>query len=491
MTVGCGGDAAWKRRRGGSVRAAGRPARARGGAESFRVLAYRRAATRCARRPARSPSSRSTAAPRSCRGSARRSRRRSSRSSRTARSRRSRSGRRTIPPEVVLFMRLPGSGRRRPRASGASSASRRSTSCRRPPRSSGCARSPGLGAKSEEKILKALARPSRPRSRRGALLGEGLPAVLAVVAVAARASGGDARLGGRSVRRRKETFRDLDIIATATDPAALTDYFTKLAWVAEVAAKGDTKATVVSNDGLRFDLRVVPPESTATCSSTSPARRSTTSRCARTPCGAGSRSPSTASRRSRRVRSSRREDEEALYEFLGYQPIPPELRENGGELDAARRGELPGARRARRPPRRPAHAHDLVGRRQEHARGDGRARRSRAATSTRDHRPLALPARRPARGAARGDRRRCGEASALRLHPARRRGEHPLRRRGRRRRGELAQLDWVVASVHKAREKNRPSACSRRWTTRTSTASGISRGAGSTHAGRATSTSSG
>jgi DNA polymerase (family 10) len=35
------------------------------------------------------------------------------------------------------------------------------------------------------------------------------------------------------------------------------------------------------------------------------------------------------------------EDEDALYEFLGYQPIPPELRENGGELEAARRGELP------------------------------------------------------------------------------------------------------------------------------------------------------
>src|SRR5205823_7172993 len=34
-------------------------------------------------------------------------------------------------------------------------------------------------------------------------------------------------------------------------------------------------------------------------------------------------------------------DEDALWEFLGYQPIPPELRENAGELDAARRGELP------------------------------------------------------------------------------------------------------------------------------------------------------
>ena len=63
-----------------------------------------------------------------------------------------------------------------------------------------------------------------------------------------------------SARRRKETVRDLDIIATASDPKALTEYFTQLGWVSEVVAKGATKATVVSHEGFRFDLRVVPPE---------------------------------------------------------------------------------------------------------------------------------------------------------------------------------------------------------------------------------------
>ena len=55
-------------------------------------------------------------------------------------------------------------------------------------------------------------------------------------------------------------MRDLDIIATASDPKALIEYFTKLTWVVEIAAKGPTKATVVSHEGFRFDLRVVPPE---------------------------------------------------------------------------------------------------------------------------------------------------------------------------------------------------------------------------------------
>ena len=52
-----------------------------------------------------------------------------------------------------------------------------------------------------------------------------------------------------SARRMRETVRDLDIIATATDPQALVDYFCSLNWVVDVAAKGTTKATVVSHDG--------------------------------------------------------------------------------------------------------------------------------------------------------------------------------------------------------------------------------------------------
>ena len=61
------------------------------------------------------------------------------------------------------------------------------------------------------------------------------------------------------MRRRRETVRDLDLIATSSDPPALIDAFCDGRWVAEVVARGETKATVVGHDGLRFDLRVVPP----------------------------------------------------------------------------------------------------------------------------------------------------------------------------------------------------------------------------------------
>ena len=109
----------------------------------------------------------------------------------------------------------------------------------------------------------------------------------------------------------------------------------------EVVAKGPTKATVLSNAGLRFDLRVVPPESYGNL-----LQHFT-----------GSKDHNVALRE-RAVKDGlsvseysvtvtdtgeelRFADEAAVYERLGYEYIPPELRENSGELEAARRRELP------------------------------------------------------------------------------------------------------------------------------------------------------
>src|SRR5262249_11365789 len=119
----------------------------------------------------------------------------------------------------------------------------------------------GLGAQSEEKILAALARPKAAGGPQRAPLGTTLPKLRAI---APQLSADPAALQGSiagPARRYRETVRDLDLIATATDAQALLDAFCSSPWVVEVAARGGTKATVVAQDGLRFDLRVVPPES--------------------------------------------------------------------------------------------------------------------------------------------------------------------------------------------------------------------------------------
>ena len=89
----------------------------------------------------------------------------------------------------------------------------------------------GMGPTTEAKVLKALAVGQGAEQPRRGLLGKGLPVVREVVeTLAAHPAALDVSEAG-SARRRRETFRDLDVIATATDPAGLTAYFVGLPWV--------------------------------------------------------------------------------------------------------------------------------------------------------------------------------------------------------------------------------------------------------------------
>jgi DNA polymerase (family 10) len=244
-----------------------------------------------------------------------------------------------VPVDVVAFMKLPGLGpktaRRIWKELGVSTLAELQAAAEQQQLRTLA----GVGPKAEENILKALA--AKPAGAVGTLLGRALPAVQAAIEELRAHPSLDQVSEAGSVRRRKETVKDLDIIATASDPAALTAHFAALEWVAEVAALGSTKATVVSQEGLRFDLRVVPPECYGNL-----LQHFT-----------GSKEHNVALRE-RAVRDGlsvseygvavvetnetfTAPDEASLYERLGYAYIPPELRENRGELDAARKGTLP------------------------------------------------------------------------------------------------------------------------------------------------------
>jgi DNA polymerase (family X) len=199
----------------------------------------------------------------------------------------------------------------------------------------------GMGARSEEKILNALEAGvgGQPEERR--LLGQGLPAVRRIAAELAAHPAATAVSEAGSARRRRETVRDLDLIATSNDPPALIAAFCEGDWVSEVAARGDTKATVVGHDGLRFDLRVVPDECygnvlqhfTGSKDHNIALREDAQRR------GLSISEYGVTDVESGEVVTHASEDE--LYEFLGYSHIPPELREGTAEIAAARAGTLP------------------------------------------------------------------------------------------------------------------------------------------------------
>jgi len=246
-----------------------------------------------------------------------------------------------VPAEVAAFMRLPGLGPKTARRIWQELGITTIADLKAAAEARELRGHAGIGPGTEEKIAAALAQPKAAEGPRRALLGTTLPKLRAVVeTLREHPAAVEVDLAG-SARRMRETVRDLDIIATAHDPQALVDYFCSLPWVVDVAAKGPTKGTVVSHDGLRFDLRVVPPESygnllqhfTGSKNHNVALREEAVRRGLSV-----SEYSITVVETGEEHRFAREED---VYRFLGYEWIPPELREDGGELAAARRGELP------------------------------------------------------------------------------------------------------------------------------------------------------
>ena len=199
----------------------------------------------------------------------------------------------------------------------------------------------GMGAKSEEKILRALEAGVGEQAEPRRLLGMALPAARRVATELAAHPAAIAVSEAGSVRRRRDTVRDLDLIATSSDAPALIAAFCDGKWVSEVIARGDTKATVVGHDGLRFDLRVVPPECYGNV-----LQHFT-----------GSKDHNIALREEAQRRGLSISEygvtivdtgevvthasEDELYSYLGYASVPPELREGTDEIAASRARALP------------------------------------------------------------------------------------------------------------------------------------------------------
>lgn len=143
-----------------------------------------------------------------------------------------------------------------------------------------------------------------------------------------------------SVRRRKETVGDLDILVAAADPAAPMRAFCDLSEVAAVLAKGPTKATVRLRIGLQVDLRVLPTESfgAALHYFTGSKAHNIAIRTRAVHRGLKLSEYGVFDREGRRLSGAREED---VFEAVGLPWIPPELREGSGEIEAADSSTLP------------------------------------------------------------------------------------------------------------------------------------------------------
>jgi DNA polymerase (family 10) len=196
---------------------------------------------------------------------------------------------------------------------------------------------PHFGEKSEQKILKALAfaQTSGQRTPLAAVR----PVIDELAAALARMPGVTRVEVAGSIRRRKETVGDADLLALARTAEAAIAAFAQLPAVARVLGQGDTKCSVKLQDGLQVDLRVVPEESFGAALLYFTGSKAHNVALRQLAMKKGWKLNEYGLFRGTRRIAGRTEQE--LYDRLGLACIPPELREDQGEIEAARAGTLP------------------------------------------------------------------------------------------------------------------------------------------------------
>lgn len=198
---------------------------------------------------------------------------------------------------------------------------------------------PGIRERKQADILKGIEVWKKGQERM--LLGRALPLAQELIAeLRALPWVKQAEMAG-SLRRMKETVGDIDLLVTAPEPARVTEAFVKLPQVQEVLARGDTKASVRHVEGIQVDLRVVEPQALGAALQYFTGSKQHNIRVR-----------DLASRKGLKVseygvfdeKTGRRiagRTEEEVYQAVGLPYIPPELREDSGEVEAALEGALP------------------------------------------------------------------------------------------------------------------------------------------------------
>jgi len=198
----------------------------------------------------------------------------------------------------------------------------------------------GFGEKSEANLLAGIELYRRSTTPRR-LLGDVMP-VAERLLTSVRTTPGVVRASvGGSLRRRAETVGDVDLIASAAEPGAVFDAFCRAPEVAHIIGRGESKCSVRLHDrDLQVDLRVLPDEDFATALHHFTGSRAHHVRLRGLAQERGLKISEWGVHRADGTKLHV-PDEAALYRLLDMQYIPPELREDTGEIEAALAGKLP------------------------------------------------------------------------------------------------------------------------------------------------------
>ncbi|MDO8558971.1 MAG: DNA polymerase/3'-5' exonuclease PolX [bacterium] len=192
----------------------------------------------------------------------------------------------------------------------------------------------GFGEKSEKNILEGLAFLKKSKGR--FLLGEILPRVGEIHEKLKNLKEVEKVDIAGSIRRRKETIGDVDFLVISRSPAKVMDYFVKLPGVVKIWSKGNTKASVRTKEGFDMDIRVVPKKAYGSALQYFTGSKEHNIATRRIAMDKGLKLSEYGLFKGKKMIAS--ETEEEIYKALGLAWIPPELRENQGEIELAENG---------------------------------------------------------------------------------------------------------------------------------------------------------
>jgi DNA polymerase (family 10) len=195
---------------------------------------------------------------------------------------------------------------------------------------------PGFGAKAEENILKGI---EQYRGYQGRiLLSRALPYAESIVHELQKLDAVERILIAGSLRRMRETIGDIDILVVSTRPGEVMDAFTSLEGVEDVIAKGDTKSSIVLK-GINADLRVVDSASFGAAAHYFTGSKDHNVRIRELGVKRGLKiNEYGVFRGEERIGGA---TEEEVFASVGLAYVPPELREDRGEVEAAKENRLP------------------------------------------------------------------------------------------------------------------------------------------------------
>ncbi len=198
---------------------------------------------------------------------------------------------------------------------------------------------PTLGETTEKNLLQGVklvkSRPNRM------LLGMAYPLAEEIISYLKRNCPVNRLEPAGSFRRGKETIGDLDILALSHQSAKVMDCFVKMPNVKEILAKGMTKSAVRLSNNFQVDIRVLKPEEfgSALMHFTGSKEHNIEMRKLALSKGYTLNEYGLFKLKGKQLTAGKTEEE--IYQKLGLKYIPPELRENNGEIEAARKGTLP------------------------------------------------------------------------------------------------------------------------------------------------------